>query len=130
MRKVINAATGALVLESANAAQWFENQSQWRLPKDESEVMPELRQAWAFALAIKNDPLFVVAADDGATAVKIEDVPYGEYVKRKPDSKKVYIRREYIRSGPKRGYWLEDTDDISKGMVVPTGKIVYIGFTY
>jgi small nuclear ribonucleoprotein (snRNP)-like protein len=66
--------------------------------------------------------------NDECRAVAVQDVPYGEYVKRKPDSKKVYIRGEYIRE--EKAYWLQDADDISKGMLVKGDKIVYIGFTY
>ena len=60
--------------------------------------------------------------------VALKNVPAGEFLKRKPDSKKVYTRGEYDRSFKK--YRINDFDDISRDMLVSGDMPVYIGFTF
>lgn len=60
--------------------------------------------------------------------VKVEDIPQGEYVKRKADSKKVYRRDEYIRQ--EKRYALVDVDDVSRNVTVKKGTLLFVGFTY
>jgi len=65
---------------------------------------------------------------DGARAVRLADIPRGEYFKRKPDALKVYRRGEYERSA--RKYYAEDCDDISRAPLMRGDAIVFVGFTY
>ena len=61
-------------------------------------------------------------------AVFIKDVPHGEYVKRKPDSRKVFKRGDYCRDEKK--YELQDTEDHCNFIYLKGSTIVYIGFDY
>ena len=61
-------------------------------------------------------------------AVKLKDVKRGDFVRRKPDAKKTYIKGEYNRSFGK--YSLEDFDDISREMFVKGSTTVYVSFTF
>ena len=65
---------------------------------------------------------------DGARAVLIQDVKKGDFVRRTADAKKVYTRGAYDAST--RSYALNDVGDISRDVLVKTGTIVFIGFTY
>jgi hypothetical protein len=58
----------------------------------------------------------------------VEALPLGEYVKRKPDSSKVYKRGEYDRSS--RTYSLIDCSDICREIFVKRGTVLFFGFTY
>jgi len=58
----------------------------------------------------------------------VRDVTKGDYVKRKIDSKAVYIKGDYDRAT--RSYELRDTSDISRSIYVKPDKVVVIGFTY
>ena len=60
--------------------------------------------------------------------VELRKVPAGEFLKRKPDSQKVYTRGEYDRSFKK--YRINDWDDISRDMLISGDMPVYIGFTF
>ena len=60
--------------------------------------------------------------------VALKNVPAGEFLKRKPDSKKVYTRGEYDQSF--KQYRINDWDDISRDMLVSGNTPVYIGFTF
>ena len=64
----------------------------------------------------------------GLTAATIKSIKLGEYFKRKPDSKQVYIRGEYDKST--RSYSCGKSEDISAGMYLKGSTEVYIGFTY
>ena len=63
-----------------------------------------------------------------STPVKVEAVKQGEYVKRKADSKTVYIRNGYDR--PSGCYELERADDIGRYIYVKKGTVLHVGFTY
>jgi len=60
--------------------------------------------------------------------VAIQHVTKGDYVKRKTDSKAVYIKGDYCRIA--KAYELRDTSDISRSIYVKPDKVVVIGFTY
>ena len=60
--------------------------------------------------------------------VTIKTVKPGDYIKRKADSKAVYIKGDYIRS--LKGFECADVSDINKTIVIKADKIVFIGFTY
>ena len=60
--------------------------------------------------------------------VTIKTVKPGDYIKRKADSKTVYIKGDYIRS--LKGFECTDTSDINKSIVIKSDKLVFIGFTY
>ena len=63
------------------------------------------------------------------TAIQLKDVKKGEYIKRKPDSKKVHVKDDYCRQAGK--YECLDTDDIwGNGILLKGTTIVWIGFTY
>lgn len=59
---------------------------------------------------------------------KVEDIPVGEFVKRKPRAKKVYTRQEYNRSTKR--YILQNWDDISDFYEVKKGTELFIGFDF
>lgn len=60
--------------------------------------------------------------------VTIQHVTKGDFVKRKTDSKAVYIKGDYIRSA--KAYEMRDTSDISRCIYIKPSKVVVIGFTY
>lgn len=64
--------------------------------------------------------------------IEISKVRKGDYVKRSPDAKTVYIRGVFVRgwSDGKGRYSLTDTDDYNREIFVKGGKKVYVGFTY
>ena len=64
----------------------------------------------------------------GIYSAPVEDLPLGEYVRRKADSSKVYKRGAYDRSS--RTYELEDCSDCSRSIYVKRGTVLFYGFTY
>jgi hypothetical protein len=58
----------------------------------------------------------------------LRNVTKGDYVKRKADSKAVYIKGDYDRTT--KSFELIDTDDINKVVYIKATKPVYVGFTY
>jgi hypothetical protein len=56
------------------------------------------------------------------------DVKKGEFVKRKPDAKKVYIRGDYDRASKR--YSLQDWDDISREVWVKGSAPLFVGFEF
>ena len=61
-------------------------------------------------------------------AMKLKDVKRGEYIKRKPDTNKVFTKGEYDREFKK--YRCDDQDDISRDILLRGNTTVYVGFTY
>jgi hypothetical protein len=59
---------------------------------------------------------------------KVEDLPLGEFVKRKADSSKIYKRGAYDRSS--KTYSLTDCSDINREIFVKRGTTLFFGFTY
>jgi hypothetical protein len=91
--------------------------------------------AEAFAVVCKifrlNDDAAQLVRDHYAAGVysaPVQDLPVGEYVRRKADSSKVYKRGAYDRST--RTYELEDCSDISRSIYVKRGTVLFYGFTY
>jgi small nuclear ribonucleoprotein (snRNP)-like protein len=58
----------------------------------------------------------------------IKTIKKGEYIKRKPDAKAVYIRGEYCRIS--KAYSCIDADDMNREIFIKGDKIVFVGFTY
>jgi len=58
----------------------------------------------------------------------IEDVPKGEFVKRKSEAVPTYTRGEYCRYEKK--YQLDDYGDISRCIYAKKGTLVWVGFTF
>ena len=59
---------------------------------------------------------------------QVQDLPLGEFVKRKADSHKVYKRVAYCKAN--KAYQLDDMEDISRAIYVKKGTILFYGFTY
>jgi len=59
---------------------------------------------------------------------KLKDLPKGEFIKRKPGAKKVYIKGEYDRGS--KTYSIYDADDINSEMFAKGTTRVYAGFNY
>ncbi len=59
---------------------------------------------------------------------QVQELPLGEFVKRKADSSKVYRRAEYDRSLGR--YQLDDCEDCSRAIYVKRGTPLFFGFTY
>ena len=60
--------------------------------------------------------------------IEIEKVKKGEFLKRKPNAKKTYVRGNYDFSYSR--YRIDDWDDISRDMLLPKGTLVWVGFTF
>jgi hypothetical protein len=61
-------------------------------------------------------------------AIFLRSVTKGDYVKRKEDSKKVYILKGWCRFNKK--YELQDVEDISRCLYLQGLTKVFTGFTY
>jgi len=61
-------------------------------------------------------------------AIQLKDVKSGDFIKRKPDAKKVFTKGDYDRAEKK--YWCDDWDDISRGLLLKGTTVVYIGFDF
>ena len=60
--------------------------------------------------------------------IALRNVKPGDYVKRKADSKAVYIKRHYDKMT--KSFCLVDVEDISRCIFVKANKPVVVGFTY
>ena len=60
--------------------------------------------------------------------VKLSEVKKGDYIKRKSDSKQVWIRDDYAREVKK--YILINVDDIGHSMNLKGSTLVFIEFEY
>jgi hypothetical protein len=60
--------------------------------------------------------------------ITLKNVKPGDYVKRKSDAVKVYIKGAYDRTT--KSFELKDVEDINRCVYVKADKIVVIGFTY
>lgn len=60
--------------------------------------------------------------------VLVQGIRKGEYVMRKPDAKKVYIRGAYDATSKR--YALTDCNDTSREIWVKRGTPLVVGFTY
>lgn len=61
-------------------------------------------------------------------AIAIKEVSKGDFIKRKSDSLKVYIKGDYDRS--LKGFWITDYFDISHSMLLKGNKIVFNDFEF
>ena len=60
--------------------------------------------------------------------IDLKSVKPGDYVKRKADSKAVYIKRDYDRTS--KTFCLVDADDINRCIYLKGKTQVFVGFTY
>lgn len=67
-------------------------------------------------------------AFDTYNAVKLADLPKGEYFTISEGSESVYSKGEYDRST--KGWFCPKADDISVERLLKGSKVVYTGFTY
>ena len=65
---------------------------------------------------------------DTTQQIPLRNVPQGEFVRRKLDSKITYVRAEYDRSFKK--YCLDDYEDISRQVMLNGTTLVWVGFEY
>lgn len=66
-------------------------------------------------------------ADEEKT-IKLKDIPFGMVFKRKPDSKKVLIRGNYVRYDGLNRYSCTSWDDMCDEIFVKGDTLVYVGF--
>lgn len=69
-----------------------------------------------------------LTADLNNGIVSLKNVKKGEFVKRKPDSKKVYIKGDYDHAS--KTFSLIDADDMNREIFLKGSTVVHIGFTY
>lgn len=60
--------------------------------------------------------------------ITLKSVKPGDYVKRKADANKVYVKGAYDRTT--KSFELKDVEDINRCVYVKADKLVYVGFTY
>ena len=60
--------------------------------------------------------------------ITLRNVKTGDFVKRKADSKAVYIKGAYDRAT--KSFELVDVEDINRVVYIKATKPVYVGFTY
>lgn len=65
---------------------------------------------------------------DTEQMVPVESIKKGEYVRRKADANKTYVRGSYDPSTKR--YSLEDADDMNREVWVKKGTKLFVGFTY
>ena len=58
----------------------------------------------------------------------IRNVKQGEFIKRKADSKAVFVRGSYDKAS--KCFECSDTEDIGRSIWIKASKPVFIGFTY
>ena len=61
-------------------------------------------------------------------AIKLKNVKKGDFIKRKPDAKKVFTKGEYCRFDKR--YQCDDWDNISHCVLLKGETTVYIGFEF
>jgi hypothetical protein len=60
--------------------------------------------------------------------ITIRNVKPGDFVKRKSDAVKVYIKGAYDKTT--KSFELVDVEDINRVIYIKANKPVYVGFTY
>lgn len=60
--------------------------------------------------------------------IALKNVKPNDYVKRKADSKAVYMKGAYDRTT--KSFELVDVEDINRVVYIKASKLVYVGFTY
>jgi len=58
----------------------------------------------------------------------IKMVKAGDYIKRKADSKAVYMKSDYDRAT--KSYACVDVEDVCRVIYIKADKAVFVGFTY
>jgi hypothetical protein len=61
-------------------------------------------------------------------SILLKDVKKGEFIKRKPDAKKVYTRGEYDRA--EKRFTCDDWDDISRAVYLKGSTTVFVDFEF
>lgn len=61
-------------------------------------------------------------------SILLKDVKKGEFIKRKPDAKKVYTRGEYDRA--EKRFTCDDWDDISRAVYLKGNTPVFVDFDF
>ena len=61
-------------------------------------------------------------------STQIKNLKKGEFIKRKADSKKVYIKGDYDRAT--KTYCCSAYDDINDYIFIKADKVVFYGFTF
>lgn len=62
------------------------------------------------------------------TTKALRDVKPGEYFKRKPDARAVFVRGAYDRSSKRIS--ATDFDDINRELFIKPAAVVFVGFTF
>lgn len=94
----------------------------WCILKNKMETVKEfstVEEACAYCLALE---------EGEAKPVALKNVKSGDYIKRKADSKSVYIKGAYDRAT--KSFSCVDVDDMNKELFIKADKLVFIGFTY
>ena len=60
--------------------------------------------------------------------IALKNVKPGDFVKRKADSKAVYMKGAYDKTT--KSFELVDVEDINRVVYIKASKLVYVGFTY
>jgi hypothetical protein len=94
----------------------------WAIIKDKTSIVKEFT-------SIEAACAYLDAVEDGeAKPVALKNVKPGDYVKRKADAVKVYIKGDYDRMT--KSFELKDVEDINRVIYIKATKPVYVGFTY
>jgi len=94
----------------------------WAIIKDKTSIVKEFT-------SIEAACAYLDAVEDGeAKPVALKNVKPGDFVKRKADSKAVYIKGAYDRTT--KSFELVDVEDINRVVYIKASKLVYVGFTY
>jgi hypothetical protein len=62
------------------------------------------------------------------SATEIRNTVNGDYIKRTPTAKGVYVRGEYVKQ--KKSFACHAFDDISKVIYIKANKVVFVDFTF
>ena len=61
-------------------------------------------------------------------SITLKSVKPGDYIKRKADSKAVYIKGAYDKAS--KSFTCIDVEDICREVFIKADKAVFVGFTY
>ena len=67
-------------------------------------------------------------APESSNLAKIQDLPKGEYIKRKPGARTVYIKGDY--DSVAKAWECSDCEDTNRVIYIKKGKLVHVGFEY
>lgn len=60
--------------------------------------------------------------------ITLSHVKPGDFVRRKPDSKKTYVKGAYDKAS--KTFALVDFDDVNREIFVKSDTVVYVGFDF